>query len=64
MSRRLLAAVALGAAALAVVPAAPASAEPCELTCTVENALTCFAIYDPVNNVVHVVCPDDYLPLG
>lgn len=62
MSRRVLAAVALGAAALAAVPAVPASAEPCELTCTVRNALTCQAVYDPVHEVKHTICPGDYLP--
>ena len=57
MSRRLIAAVALGAAALGVA-AVPASARPCSLSCTVQSALgaTCYKIYDPVNNVVHTIC--------
>jgi len=64
MSRRVLAAVALGAAALGVVPAAPASAKPCEVGCMVDNALMCNEVYDPVNGVKHRICPRDYLPVA
>lgn len=57
VSRRLLAVAALGAAAIAAVPAAPASAKPCELGCTIANLVECQKVYDPVNNVVHTICP-------
>ncbi len=64
MSRRLLVAVALGAATLGILPAAPASARPCSALCTVSNALAmCYYVYDPVNEVAHLICPDDLLPV-
>jgi hypothetical protein len=46
--KRILLATALAVAGTALVPAAPASAEPCEIACIVHR---CFAFDDPIGLV-------------